>query len=135
MGDRVKVLEVDASTQRNASLQKLFAADSSVEYKGVSMSYFDATSLDDVDLLVLNEPGNMASGMVHEVVQWVQEGGSLLVVPPAVQVPPSLNDLLGALHAPRLEQWLVRPVKATTVDHVNSLYRNVFSAQSMNAAP
>lgn len=130
VGDRVKVLEVDASTQRNASLQKLFAADSSVEYKGVSMSYFDATSLDDVDLLVLNEPGNMASGMVHEVVQWVQEGGSLLVVPPAVQVPPSLNDLLGALHAPRLEQWLVRPVKATTVDHANSLYRNVFSAHS-----
>ena len=127
VGERLAVLEVDGHGA-NASLQRLFAADSAVTYRHTTLlSQSDAQAS---DFIILNEPRQLASGDAAWLADWVEGGGSLLVIPSAEGVPQELGALLDRLPAPRLDRWVPRPTRASAVDYNSSLYRNVFSGHS-----
>ena len=125
VGDHIRLLELDGSLA-NESLNRLFAADSSIVYQQARQLQHDLTQY---DFVILNEPRNLTSGEVQQLSQWVTEGGSLLVIPSTDGVE-SLNKLLSSLLAPQLERWVKRTVKATTVDYGSALYRDVFSGRN-----
>ena len=126
VGDRIRILEIDGG-QPNASLQRLFAADSSVDYRQASRLQHDLTQY---DFVILNEVRSLVSGEVQQLAQWVTEGGSLLAVPSPDGEVENLNALLQSLQAPQLDRWVKRTVKANGVDYTNALYRGVFSGRN-----
>lgn len=125
VGDRIRMLEIDGRG-RNESLYRLFAADSSVDYRQVTQLQ---QRLSDYDFVVLNEVERLTSGEVQQLAEWVEEGGSLLVVPPAHGAA-GLNALLQRLQAPQLGRWMSRQAKAGNIDFGSSLYRGVFNGKN-----
>ena len=130
IGEHIRLLEIDNDPQANPHLARLFAADSSIAYSHVPVAQFDATQLEDLDIIILNEVAAIGSGLAHELDAWVTAGGSLLIVPATSPAATNLNPMLTALHAPLFGTWVDQPVKATLIDQQSSLYRNVFSTQS-----
>ena len=121
-GQRIGMLQVGAD---NENLEKLFAHDSAVLYRTVSANGLAVTP--DLTFILLNELSSLPSGQAQSLATWVEEGGTLCVVPPADGHVEQLNALLAQLNAPRLESWNVRAVRASKVDRQSSLYRQVFS--------
>ena len=123
-GQRIIMTEV--GTKQNESLKKLFVDDSNIDYRHERHL---PPSLAECNFITLNEVEQLSSGEVQQLTEWVDEGGSLLVVPPADHAE-GLNELLAALQAPQLEQWLKRDVRASQVDYASSLYRGVFNGHN-----
>lgn len=110
----------------NENLEKLFAHDSTLRYRHTTTDY----PLSTTHFTILNEVSDLPSGQAQELASWVEEGGTLCVVPPADGNSDQLNALLTLLQAPRLGEWSSRPIKASQVDFSASLYRNVFNGTS-----
>lgn len=125
-GESIGMLEVDGVTP-NKSMQKLFSDDSAISYSQATSLMSDLSPL---DFIILNEGVDLPSGQVQALAAWVEKGGTLTVVPPADGKVESLNNLLTMVQAPRLDRWVKRPVKASTVDFQSSLYRGVFNGTS-----
>ena len=124
-GERINMLEVDGAP--NGYLSKLFSIDSAISYQQQSSL---AVNLSPLNVIVLNELRDLPSGQAQALDSWVKQGGTLVVVPPADSKVEHLNVLLAQLQAPRLDRWVRRPVKASSVDCQSSLYRGVFNGSS-----
>ena len=121
-GSPISLLEVDGPAP-NTNLRRLFAADSAVGYRQGPLP----SDLSPCNIIVLNEPRDLPSGQAAALAAWVEQGGTLVVVPPADGKVDGINRLLAQLQAPRLDRWVKRAMKASTVDVESSLYRGVFS--------
>lgn len=124
-GEVINMVEIDGSAA-NESLKKLFVGDSAVRYSTVPRV---PASLADADFVVLNEVKSLASGEVQQLSAWVNDGGSLLVVPTAENLGQGISDMLAAINAPKPEKWAKRATRANAVDYDNALYREVFGGR------
>lgn len=129
--DRVRLLLVEGS-RPNEFLQRLFAFDSTVELTVVSMQQFDYATIEDHDAVLLDELPSFSSGLAQSLLAFVQEGGTLIVVPGEHPDLASYNEALRQFNAPRLSSWSPARVSATEVDYSNRLYANVFSSVPEN---
>lgn len=127
VGERISVLEVDGC-QANTSIAKLFAADSSIMFTHTTL--LSQQQARDADLIILNELRQLSSGDATWLADWVEAGGSLLVVPSADGIPQAVNELLARLHAPQLDKWASREVRASGIDHASSIYAGVFDGRT-----
>ena len=124
-GERIQMLEIDAH-EANPHLRKLFAHDTVVEYRNERRL---PATLTPYHFVVLNEVASLTTGEAEQLSKWVNEGGSLLVVPPE-ENGAGLNPMLAALRAPQINQWTRQPLRATTIDYSHSLYRSVFAGKN-----
>ena len=124
-GQPVHMLEVGTGSP-NPHLKRLFTDDPAVHYSFGSLP----PDLDSLHFILLNEPHSLPSGQAQRLATWVEEGGTLALVPAANADAADLNHLLSLLRAPRLDVWQQGEAKAVSVDQAASLYRNVFSATS-----
>ena len=124
-GSRIGMLQVDAGTP-NDNLRRLFADDSALAYQAAPLP----SDLSQLNFIVLNEPRTLPSGQAQALAAWVEQGGTLTVIPPANAKPDDLNALLALLQSPTLDRWQPRPAKANAVDYQSSLYRGVFNGTS-----
>ena len=124
-GNAINMIEIDG-TAANESLKKLFGGDTVVHYSTVPRV---PVSLADVAFVVLNEVRDIASGEAQQLVAWINDGGSLLVVPTAENMGQGMGDMLAAMNAPKPEKWMKRTVRANAVDYDNALYREVFGGR------
>lgn len=124
-GERIEMLEVDGGNS-NESLGKLFAGDSSISFQQKATRY----PLPSTHFIILNELRDLPSGQAQALISWVEQGGTLAVIPPAEGKVEQLNALLEQLRAPRLDKWVKRQVRASKVDFQSSLYRGVFTGTS-----
>ena len=125
VGDRIAMAEV-CGREAGQSLRRLFEADSSVGYRTESRV---PASLADLDFVVLDEVTDFSSGEGQQLAAWVNDGGSLLVVPSAERCPEALGAMLASMQAPVPERWVKRAVRAKAVDYGSSLYREVFTGR------
>lgn len=123
--DRIRLLEIDGGTP-NGSIDRLFGADTTVACLHARQLQHD---LSQFDFVVLNELRSLTTGEVQQLSQWVADGGSLLVIPPA-DGGTCFNPLLQSLQAPQLDRWVQRSVKATSIDYASTLFRGVFSSRT-----
>ena len=122
-GQPIEMMQVGKA---NDNLEKLFAHDSSLRYQYSSL----ITHHSSLNFIIINELIALPSGDAQALASWVDEGGTLCVVPPADGDISQLNALLAMLQAPQLDKWSRQSVKASRVDYGSSLYRNVFSGRN-----
>lgn len=109
----------------NANLRRLFDGDSLVTY--ATASRLDISTLSDHSAILLDGLRSLSSGEAQALRQWVDEGGTLVVVPSADDRLSPLDELLGL---PRLEAWTDQPVRASHIDYESPLFRGVFAART-----
>lgn len=124
-GSRISMLQVDSGTP-NDNLRRLFADDSAVSYQVAPLP----SDLSTLNFIVLNEPRDIPSGQAQALASWVEQGGTLTLIPPADTKPEAINALLSLLKSPSLDRWQKRPAKANGIDFQSSLYRGVFNGTS-----
>lgn len=125
VAQRLSMLVIGGTTE-NVFLRRLFADDSLVHYQWMPESHIDYSQLTAHDLIVLDEPSQIASGLAQSLQEFVSHGGSLLVIPSAKGSVESYNTLLQDLAAPQLGGWSDQQQKVVQVHSDNPLYAGVF---------
>lgn len=128
---RIPLLVVGGQDE-NEYLRKLFAGDTLVDYNYMNASRIDYTRLTDHSLIILDQMNVIPSGMAQTLVQFVQDGGSLLVIPDEHASTESYNDLLGRLQAPRLGAWRKGKSPVQQLNTESALYYGVFDGKTDN---
>lgn len=122
---RIPVLVLGGG-QENPYLARLFSGDSLVEYHHAADGAVDYTHLADHRLIVLDELRSIPSGLGQPLQRFVEEGGTLLVLPSAEADRDSYNAFLSSLQAPLLGAWCG---ERSRVDHLvadHPLFQGVF---------
>ncbi|MCR4659681.1 MAG: BatA domain-containing protein [Bacteroidales bacterium] len=114
----------------NSYLTRLFEADSSVTCRQTYAATLDYTVLGNSNFVVLNELRSISSGLAQTLHRYLDEGGALLIVPPAEADLASYNDFLSQLSMPRMGTFQRRKLRATNIDLGSRLYRNVFAGHN-----
>ena len=117
---------VISGKDENSFLKRLFQGDSLVEYRQEPYNSMDYEHLSESRFIVLDELHAIPSGLAQSLVQFVKEGGTLLVTPGKGVEASSYNQLLGALQAPQLGRWSDRQVRSRDMASNHPLYQGVF---------
>ena len=116
----------------NRYLKALFAADSSISYQSISLKNVNYSSLKEQDLIIVEQSQEeMSSGLIQELVQYVHQGGNLLILPSsqATIYHNGLNNALGVSNFGKLN------TEKTAISKLNlqhGLYKNVFEKYPEN---
>lgn len=114
---------------RNEYLDKLFEGDSAIKYATVKEQEINYSTLDQNNLIVLNELKSIPSGLATTLQEWVNNGGSLFIIPVAESSLAGYNQLLSLMNAPQLGNWGRGEVRVGSLSNEHPLYRNVFETQ------
>lgn len=127
--DRVKMLTVEGQG-RNEFLARLFGGDTSVAYSTLDLQQMDFSRIEGTDIILLDELPSLSTGMMQTLHTFVEDGGTLVVVPAEGCDEASYNEALRLFAAPQLAGRNKGRLTASTVDFDNTLYRNVFSSKN-----
>lgn len=125
--ERIPMLDVYGQGAPNPYLKRLFDDDSSVVYEAVQAQKIDFSTLGDHRFVLLDALPSLSSGLAQTLVDFVQEGGTLLVVPSEKCDLNSYNTLLRKMQMPLLGKWQEQSLKASDINVSSHHYQNVFS--------
>ena len=114
----------------NPFLQRLFQGDSLVSYRQESYDRMDFSHLTESRFVVLDELHSIPSGLAQSLIQFVKDGGTLLLVPGEGVETSSYNQMLSALQAPLLGRWTDKKTRTNTLQTGHSLYQGVFQGRN-----
>ena len=123
-------LLVVSGKNENPYIRKLFANDSLTSYRQEPYNNLDYTHIAESRFIIIDELHAIPSGLAQTLAQFVSDGGTLLLIPPADAETASYNQLLGSLQAPLLGKWQSTPTRANSLQYDHSLYRGVFSGRN-----
>lgn len=111
--------------ERNA-LTTLFKNDSLFNQEIFSEQGIDYAAFKRCDVLVLNQPSQISSGLLAELLKYTQQGGALLVVPPANGEVAGINEALGVLGLPGLGEPDTVKVRTDNFNERSGFFTGVF---------
>lgn len=121
----LKVLCINGKDQ-NKYISSLFSQDSSIVLTNLPEKSLDYSKFPSYNLIILNELPSMASGLSQELKRFVEEGGSVAVLPSSNPDLTSYNSFLSSLNCPVYQSL---DTTDNTVDHLNlesPIFRDVF---------
>jgi hypothetical protein len=127
--ERIKMLTVEGNST-NEYLNRLFGSDSSIAYKTLNIKQMDFSYIEGNDIILLDELPSLTTGMVQTLHSFVNDGGTLVVIPAANADETSYNEALRLFAAPQLSGYNKGRSTTARVDFDNQLYRNVFASKS-----
>ena len=122
---RIPLLVVSGKSE-NPFIKKLFAGDSLTQYRQEPYDRMDYSHIEQSRVVILDELHAIPSGLAQALVQFVDDGGTLVVVPAPDAEVSSYNLLLSSLHAPLLQAWRQKETRAGALQSTHPLYSGVF---------
>lgn len=110
----------------NTYIRRLFDGDSIIDYTESTLATADLSETDEVELITLTSVKTLTSGVAQTLGQYVEEGGTLMVAPPADCDIEAYNTLLSMLGAPQLEGYDTNAAACTKLNAEAPLYHQVF---------
>lgn len=129
--DCIRMLVVEGGGG-NEYLHRLFDGDSVVHCSTMSVQQMDFSRIEGNDVILLDELTSLTTGMAQSLHSFVEEGGTLVVVPSDNADIQSYNEALSLFAAPRIESRSNARIAASTVNTGHSLYLNVFNGKTEN---
>ncbi|MHC1708109.1 MAG: BatA domain-containing protein [Bacteroidales bacterium] len=112
--------------EENQFLHNLFSKDSSFQYAAVPVKSLDFSSLRNYRLIILNEIKQFSSGIIQEMKTFLENGGSVMILPPAAMEADAYNELLSAFNLGLFSKADTSDTKVMKLDAAHVLYRDVF---------
>jgi hypothetical protein len=118
--------------EENVFLKSLFYNDSLINFQNVNEGMLNYSTLTENDLVILNELVSVSSGLTNEIKQFVENGGSLMVLPSMRSELENYNEFLGGLNAGRLLEYdsAANPISWINTEH--PLFEDVFESLPEN---
>ena len=123
--ERQRVLALHGGSA-NAYIRRLFDGDSIIDYTESTLATADLSETDEVELITLTSVKTLTSGVAQTLGKYVEEGGTLMVAPPADCDIEAYNTLLSMLGAPQLEGYDTNAAACTKLNAEAPLYHQVF---------
>lgn len=128
--DKVRVLSIDND---GVPIRNLRAALGGLSVFGTtyqSSRNIDYGSLGDYDLVVMSELPSVASGLAEQLRQYAENGGNVVIVPPALADVNSYNTFLGRLRAGSLGAYEEKQREVSRLNSEEFVFRDVFRNRS-----
>jgi hypothetical protein len=110
----------------NGYLNALFGSDTGFYYRTMPEQSLNYSELPEFNMIILNELQSISSGMRQELTRFVENGGSLVVLPGSGIDLTAYNDLLTALSAGRYGPVDTLDVNMNRINLDHPLYHGVF---------
>ena len=128
--DKTQVLSIFESNE-NRYIKALFGSDSSIVYQSVSSKNINYSALKEQDLVIFEQSEEIPSGLVQELVQYVKQGGNLLLLP-SPNATAYNNTLNSALNISTFGKLNPEKTAVSTLNLQHILYKNVFEKYPEN---
>ncbi len=122
----INILSVEGEAA-SGSVAKLFGSESNFILTQVPSQGLDYSVLSATDLLILNEVESFSSGMIQEVMNFVNDGGNMLFICSENQDLATGNELLLATGAEKLATSDSSRLKVEGVNLQSELFKHVFT--------
>lgn len=129
--EKIKVLAINHNKE-NAYINRLFANSQEVELHNMNENSIDFSQFGLYNTIILSEVENISSGLCQEINNFRQNGGSLIIIPPAKMNISSFNEALKQLHLPQYETLVEKNISTNVLDDKNPLYKSVFTSITEN---
>ena len=126
---KLNILTVNPAQQPSGwrnYFKTIFGNDPHYKLDETDQKQIDYRALSNYNLIVLFELPSFSSGQIQEFTKFVQNGGSLCLIPSADADASSYNQLLSALNAGNLGSKVEAAQRATSIDNAHPLFRHVF---------
>lgn len=124
----INVLAINGG-EANRFLDALYAQDSSVRLTDMSEKSLDYGRLPQFDLIILNEIPSFSSGLSAEIMRYVNNGGTILVLPAVNADLASYNSFFSSLHAPLYQKIDTADTRVVRLSEESYVFRDVFERQ------
>lgn len=129
ISDKTKVLTINAKDE-SRYLTALFGNDEETfKFEQVRQGHESDLNISDFDLVVLNSVSEISSGLAERLKIFVNNGGSVCLIPASSVNYASLNSFLELFAIGKFEGLTQHDTKLYGIDYRNNLYRNVFSKE------
>lgn len=120
------------SDEKNRFIETVYANDN--QYKLTQNTYgnINYQALNNYSLVILNEAQTTSSGLQTQLNKYVEEGGSLLIIPNKTQ-PNSLNSFLASFKLPQFGSLNNQSKKVGSINTKHQLFSGVYKTISKNA--
>ena len=111
---------------QNRYIQALFARDSAIRFTAINQNAIDYKALQGFDLIILDELPQVSSGLSQEIKRFVDNGGSLFIVPAPGPDLVSYNTMLSMLQSPQYQKLDTASTKVVKINAESYLFKDVF---------
>jgi hypothetical protein len=122
----IESISPDNSPYMNA----VFADNPGFNYRSENAGSIDYSKFKQEDLIVLQGLNSIGTGLVSELTQFIQNGGTALVFPNKNLTYGGLQDLAPALRLSISEQAIDNPLRVSSIDLEHPVFTNIFENKS-----
>lgn len=119
--------------ETDAYINSVYRVDSIIRLTNTTSRQIDLSSFANHRLIILNQLNTYSSGLIQEIRKFVDNGGSLVIVPSFETQPNVHNQLLSALETDIITEINSSPVKVSKINTNHNIYRDVFETGSLKA--
>ena len=129
--ERIPVLVI-GEKEAGFYFRTLFTGDSLFEYNFSQIRQLDYNRFAGVDLVILDNVSQLSSGLARELERYVEEGGSLFLIPSENVELQNFNTLLADLSMGRLKEADTGRLMVTGLNTGHELFADVFESMPKN---
>ena len=116
----------------SADVQKVFNVEPFYETKSISEFEFSKDNLNTANLLVLNGLNEIPSGLISEIIEFSNDGGSVFVLPGTNLQKNDYANLLRELNLPSIGTVSTSGLKINKIQYKDPFFKGVFEKENEN---
>lgn len=120
------------SENASAATIKAYEVEPFFNTKTISEQSFSKSALENIDLLVFNGINNPSSGLINDTKEFINNGGSVVVIPGKNVDFPSLNKLLTELNLPNFGSKSSNASRIQSVEFKDPFFSGIFEKENPN---
>ena len=126
-----QILCINGSDE-NRFIKKVFEGDDAYILTNCNENKIDYSSFAKKQLILLNEPNSLSSGLSAELKKYLENGGYVLIIPPQQLKSSELNSFLGELNAITFGNSVKQNLKVNHINTQEEIFKDVFLKMSHN---
>ncbi|MBQ9254363.1 MAG: BatA and WFA domain-containing protein [Bacteroidales bacterium] len=129
--DKIGVLCLNGEGE-NKYINRLFANSEEVSLQNMNETEIDFSKFANNNLIILNSLQNISLGLAKELVNFRNNNGSILIIPPKKMNLQSYNSALEEMKMPTYSSLVERENTVVVLNDKNDLYKSVFTSVTDN---
>ena len=114
-------------------LKALFAQDELIGYDEFPENNVQILQLKDYQCIFMINNAKISSGLKTELIQFVEQGGTIVLMPNRTNNFDDYNSLLSGLNGPSVASFDTASMRISEINYSNALYKEVFKKQEVDA--
>ncbi|MDH5413903.1 MAG: BatA domain-containing protein [Flavobacteriaceae bacterium] len=126
-----EIINITVVGKDNSFLSKIYTKDE-FNFTGTTLTNFDYNSLEEQQLILLNELETIPNTFINSLKSFVEKGGNLVIIPSMNSKQDLYNNLLRELKVGRINGMFNSPLSITKINFSHPLLRGVFEKEIKN---